>query len=409
MQNPNVKYLREQNGSFALFSLEHNRIWCRRQTESAWSAPYCIAEGATAFSLCRYEDFTYLLYSTTDGRLQLAASADLLQWEQRPLWQEGQSRWQPTASFFLLPQKDAVHIIYPQLQAQNGSASLLYTYFQKGQWHTPYQIDHFLPWNGTPFLGRRLGENHAILYYRSHRNIISARELLLAPFTIGSLSPLIQTGDTCVDFSILEDEDRLHLLYIVRSLFRTQVIYRYKQTAAISRPQVIWDGVNCDTCWLYREQNHLILFWTVNGQPMRCVCDNGVSFGPIERYTAPFPMQPMKAELVQAWDSRFTASEYIGDRQNGALPMLFPATASEPVQQLQAASTDTTITSDFSSDSTERKDELEELRCLLAQRSEELSAVNARWKAQVDALQQQLQLLQDTQSLESSAPEEPTS
>ena len=89
--------------------------------------------------------------------------------------------------------------------------------------------------------------------------------------------------------------------------------------------------------------------------------------------------------------------------------MLFPATASEPVQQLQAASTDTTITSDFSSDSTERKDELEELRCLLAQRSEELSAVNARWKAQVDALQQQLQLLQDTQSLESSAPEEPTS
>ena len=163
MQNPNVKYLKTPQGDIAVFSLEHNRLWCRRQTADGRYTPFCIAEGVSAFFLCQYESYTYLLYPTTDGRLILSASSDLMQWEPRPLWQAGDKRWQNTYCF-MAPQKDAFHLFYGVSQPQSGNHILEYALFQKGQWQPPYQIDHFLPLPGAPFLGRRLGENHVILY-----------------------------------------------------------------------------------------------------------------------------------------------------------------------------------------------------------------------------------------------------
>lgn len=105
MQNPNVKYLKTPQGDIAVFSLEHNRLWCRRQTADGRYTPFCIAEGVSAFSLCQYESYTYLLYPTTDGRLILSASSDLMQWEPRPLWQAGDKRWQNTYCFMGAPKR----------------------------------------------------------------------------------------------------------------------------------------------------------------------------------------------------------------------------------------------------------------------------------------------------------------
>ena len=39
MQNPNVKYLKTPQGDIAVFSLEHNRLWCRRQTSDGRYTP----------------------------------------------------------------------------------------------------------------------------------------------------------------------------------------------------------------------------------------------------------------------------------------------------------------------------------------------------------------------------------
>lgn len=383
MQNPNVKYLKTPQGDIAVFSLEHHRLWCRRQTTDGRYTPFCIAEGVSAFALCQYDSYTYLLYPTTDGRLILSASADLMQWEPRPLWQAGDKRWQNTYCF-MAPQKDAFHLFYAVSQPQSGNGIIEYSLFQKGQWQAPYQIDHFLPLPGAPFLGRRLGENHLILYYRSHRSTISAREIRLSPFTQGSLTPLIQAGGTCMDFSILEDHQQLHILYLNRNLFRNQVVYRCKQGSTVGRPFVLWEsGTLCDHCLIYRQEDKLILFWCANGLPMRCTCENGIAIGPVERCTFPFPLQSLKSELIGAASSDLYAAEAIGDLQNNFHPAIFSENAPIMQQQLYAASAP-------AQPREEENNELEELRSLLSQRSEEISAVNARWKAQVDALQQKL-------------------
>ena len=112
----------------------------------------------------------------------------------------------PTAQgFSLLPTKEAFHIIYHLPTEATGVDSLVYSVFRNGQWEKPYQIDRFLPLKQTPFLARRLSDAHIILYYRTGRNVLSAREMLLTPYTIGSVTPLIQTPTPCTDLSIIND------------------------------------------------------------------------------------------------------------------------------------------------------------------------------------------------------------
>ena len=235
MQNPYVKYLKTKNGYFYLFYYEHGNIFCRSFSHDGWTVPQKIAEKASpVFSVCQYEAITYLLYSGGEGQLYLASSADFANWEHRPL-RNGTSPTDRTR-FFLLPSKEAFHIIYHLPTEATGVDSLVYSVFRNGQWEKPYQIDRFLPLKQTSFLARRLSDAHIILYYRTGRNVLSAREMLLTPYTIGSVTPLIQTPTPCTDLSIINDTERIHILYIVRNMFRTQVVYQYKHTAAISTP-----------------------------------------------------------------------------------------------------------------------------------------------------------------------------
>ncbi len=411
MQNPYVKYCKTSQ-TFALFYMQNNNIYCRTQMADVWCAPYCVAEGVTSFSVCYYDTYVYLLYPTTDGRLILSASMDFVQWQERSLWQNANTlQWQ-NSHFFIIPQTDTFHVVYAKTKDIQGISTLYYTKFQKGQWQSPYQIDRFLPMAGTPFQARRLSENHIILYYRQQRNIIHAREILLHPFTLGSITPLIQTNTPCIDFSILEDKEHLHLLYAVRSLFRTQIIYRYKQVHSISQPIVLWEGNTCEQCLLYREHNNLVAFWTANGKPMRCVCQTDHTFGVIEQYTAPFPMQCMKAELICDTTQPSTfCTELFGDRQNHFLPVLF--SFAPPEHSLCTASAQNSFKTppQTNTNPTKEQEEIHELKQLLTQRTEEISAVNAHWQSKVTQLEQQLAALQskpDTPSEPESMEETPS-
>ena len=189
----------------------------------------------------------------------------------------------------------------------------------------------------------------------------------------------------------------MHILYLSRNLFRNQVVYRCKQGSAVGRPFVLWEsGSACDHCLVYRQQDKIILFWCANGLPMRCICENGTSIGPVERCTFPFPLQSLKGEFIGASDP--FASEAIGDRQNNFHPAIFSENTQPLSQpQLYAASAPSQVRE-------EKNDELEELRTLLSQRSEEISAVNAKWKAQVDALQEKLAAYEKSEPIENDTP-----
>ncbi|MGN0136571.1 hypothetical protein [Anaerotignum sp.] len=393
MQNPHVKYLKTKKGYFYLFYYEQGSIFCRSFSYDGWTVPQKIAERVTpAFSLCQYEDTVYLLYAAGDGQLSLASSSDFSQWEHRPIMLGHQNTG--NTKYFLLPSEDAFHIIYHLPTESTNIDSLVYSTFRNGQWGKPYQIDRFMPMQKTPFLARRLSKEHIILYYRTGRNVLSAREMLLTPYTMGSVTPLIQTPSPYADVSIVNDSEKIHMLYIVRGMFRTQVVYQYKHTSAISTPRILWEDANCDNCLAFLKNGKVILMWTVNGQPMRCVSENGgASFGPAERYMEKFPGYCLKGELLGAQDDSLNAAECYGNAQHGFLPAVFapsplPKPKTPPRQSIQP---------DYSKAYTALQDahkkQIEELTALLAQRSDEVAAVNARWKAQAEKLEAEVAAL----------------
>lgn len=392
MQNPHVKYLKTKNGYFYLFYVEQGSLFCRGCTAEGWHAPQRIAEKATPFfSLCQYKDTVHLLYSVGEGQLFLASSADLANWEHRPM------AGLPTGSgantkFFLLPTPEAFHAVYHQPTESTGIDALVYTAFRNGQWEKPYQIDRFMPMPKTPFLARQLNRAHIILYYRTGRNVLSAREMLLSPYTMGSVTPLLQTPAPYTDLSVVNDAEKIHLLYIVRGMFRTQVVYQYKHTSAISTPRILWEDANCDNCLAALEGNRVILMWTVNGQPMRCISENGgSSFGAVERYTERFPAHCIKAELLSADDLPYNAAECYADAQNGFLPAALPLPA--PAQPRPARPQETDYSKAYTALQESHKQQMEELSLLLSQRSDEIASVNARWKAQLEKMERELSAL----------------
>ena len=388
MQNPHVKYLKTKNG-FHLFYYEHGSILCRHFAEEIWSKAEKITESASPiFSLCQYREKAHLLYSNADGQLFIASSNDLNQWEHSPITADIKNSG--NTKFFLLPSEDAFHLIYHQPTESTGIDALVYTVFRNGKWEKPYQIDRFLPMQKTPFLARRLQKNHIILYYRTGRNVLSAREMLLEPYTMGSLTPLFQTPSPISDLSIVNDNEKIHLLYIVRGMFRTQVVYQYKHTSAISTPRIIWEDNGCDSCIVSLENNKVILLWTVNGQPMRCVSENGgAAFGAAERYTDAFPTKPIKAELIGAETLFYNSTECYGDRQSflpAVCPLLQPSQPPRPIPQPDLSKAYTTFQE-------HHRKKIEELTILLSQRSDEIAAVNARWKTYTEKLEQELEKL----------------
>ncbi len=335
MQNPNVKYLKMPNGYFCLFYRENNILFLRTNTGTDWSSPQILAERTgTTFSICQFGEVCYVLYSSMEGNLYLASSIDFVNWEHKPLMGGTTNSSRP--KYFMVPTEDALHMIYHLPTEIKGIESLVYTSFRKGRWENPTQIDRFIPFGRTAFFARRLSRDHIILYYRISRNTWSAREMLLSPYTLGNLTPLVQAPTNFIDICIVNDMERIHTLYIIRNMFRTQVLYQYKQTTAISTPRVLWEDMNCDNALAFLENGKLVLMWTVNGQPLRCISDNnGASFGAVERYTGNFPVQCIKGELISAEGLDYNAMETYGDISKDYNPFLL-INASDPIPKLQA-------------------------------------------------------------------------
>ena len=323
----------------------------------------------------------------------MATSQDLSNWKHRTMMEESRSK--TNTKFFLLPTENTFHVIYHLPTETTGIDALYHTVFRKGQWEKPYQIDRFIPMPQTPFLARRLSREHIILYYRTGRNVLSAREILLEPYTMGRVTPLVRTSAPITDLSIVNDNEKIHLLYILRGMFHTQVVYQYKHTSAISTPRILWESNNCSSCLAYLQGNKIILMWTANGQPLRCISENsGISFGPAERFTAPFPIPCTKGELLGTQDNTLNAAECYSDFRNGFLPVLFPPFPSPVmVNASERRETHPIHQTAYTVPQTRHTQQAEELSALLSQRSDEIASMNAYWKRQTEKLETELTAL----------------
>lgn len=384
MQIPYVKYLKTKNQDTLLVYFERNTLFFKIGTQSGWSHPQIIADQVNpSFALNQYQQEIFVLYSTRLGELYIIRTKDFIKWDRKQISIEKRDLSQ--TKFFMIPDQNALHLFYHIPTEITNVHALIYTVFRNGKWEKPCQIDRFLPFGQTPFFTGKRHQKHILLYYRTARNIITAREMLLSPSTIGSMYPVVQTPYPCSDLSIIQDRERIHLLYIIKGLFRSQVIYQYKQSASISAPRILWESSSCEQCLIFQQNNKLNAIWISNNQPYCCQStNNGNSFSPIEQYTALFPYHCIKGEFLAEENSSLNASEAFGDAQNGFQLAIFTSSASAITlltnDIIAASRPSPETTTGFSFEQTSKSQQIEELTKLLVHRGEEIAKLNMRWR-----------------------------
>ena len=389
MQVSYVKYVKRQEGEVFLFYYEEGTIYCRVWKNEKWSSKTSVVVGALEnFAVTQTEKELYLLYLTQEKNLVLAKTEDGENWKEKVLMQDGEAFLQ--TKFFMVAWKNSFYLIYHQ-PVENAMVHNLYCVgFENGKWGSLQLIDQCLPMQGNPYISLRIGDGHFMLYYRTQRNVICAREILLSPFTVGSVVPVIQTPNPCTELSLLQDSQKVHQLYIVKGLMRCQVVYQYKQAAAISTPRVIWQDGNCEKCIIYRTKGRLYLMWSANGYTYRCFSqDNGGHFYPVERMILPMPKGCIKGEFLLPLESdSFFATEAIADPKKGFEMYYFLQQFVKKQEKIvvmekeKEKEVEKVLERDISSEN-ELKNEIEEMRNILEERQEVLIQSNASWKKRV--------------------------
>lgn len=410
MQSTHVKYLKLNQQNLCILYHELNTLYYKVSTQNGWSHPQALATNVSPmFSIAERENCAYVLYSTLEGNMILAKTTNFNHWDYNQII-SGKKDLTRT-KFFIIPEENRFHMIYHLPTELTGVHSLVYAVSDNSQWDTPYKIDRIMPFSSVPFFAKKVKSNHIILYYRTARNVISAREMLLSPHTMGSVNPIIQTPYPCIDLSILNDAERIHLLYIVKGMFRCQVVYQYKEATSISTPRVLWEDANCENCTIYEKDTQLHLMWIANGQPYHCSStNNGGSFQAVEKYTTVFPRKCIKGEFITAEQMpSFHAAELYGDADNNYQPIQMISKEQKTTQIFSVPQANTVAAPNISATEHHKnadiypqsistfqitpeplQQQIDELSRLLAQRSEEIGSINAKWRETVSQLEQEL-------------------
>ena len=121
-----------------------------------------------------------------------------------------------------------------------------------------------------------------------------------------------------------------------------------------------------------------------------------------------FPAYCIKGELLGTNDAALNAAEGYGNGQHGFLPAVFaPSPLPEAPKAAKQAEEDD-YSKAYTALQASHKKQIEEFSVLLEQRSDEIAAVNARWKTQLEKMEQELSALrmENAQLRQSSLPEQ---
>lgn len=182
---------------------------------------------------------------------------------------------------------------------QKNSFISVKTFLEEKHWTECENIDVFSIGNNNIYEIQKLNEKDAILMYQKKE---AELQLGFKEIINGKISPFIQihkTGFQIVDFSFLATEDEIHFVYIVKTLFSSQVLYKRKDKYGISAPVILYEGQKLRDCSLAIINNELYCMFICASNLLYCVSkDFGNSFSPVSVYKKPFNQDIVKASFL---------------------------------------------------------------------------------------------------------------
>jgi hypothetical protein len=186
----------------------------------------------------------------------------------------------------------------------------------KGQWSKATRLDKFFASGPSLFEVQRVSKNHLILFYQKRGQENNLGYMEITPEQQGNYNIFFTTNYFVSDSSYLTTENGIHLLFVVKSMFSSQLIYRKKMDDEISNPIVLHEAQRIENCLLYFAKGSLYAAFLAAGQLCQCVSlDKGNSFSRPVRYKYKFCQNPEKAnfssQTPQSEDTAFLRQVYV--------------------------------------------------------------------------------------------------
>ena len=201
--------------------------------------------------------------------------------------------------FYPIFVKNNMSLIYNK-DLENGNSFLsIRTLINQQKWSNEENIDVFYKLNNNIFDVQKINENHLILAYQKKYNDVQIGYKEIKEGNISNFITIHKTGYQVVDYSFIAFRDEVHYLYIIRSLFSSQVIYRRKGINGIENPIVIFEGQRIKNCSISVMNNILYCSFVSNNNLFYCKSEDfGRTFLNIIKYEGIESQDIIKAKFL---------------------------------------------------------------------------------------------------------------
>lgn len=168
--------------------------------------------------------------------------------------------------FYSLINKEEMELVYTIDYGNKKSEIMTQSINKKGGNSGAELVDYALSLPEGCFKMQRLKDSHYVIFYhkREGENQLGYKEINRK--NQSEYMVFHKTGYRIIDSSFLADKNGIHFLYIVKSMFSSQVIYRRKTDNGLSSPIILYEGQGLNLCSLFYVKGILYASWIMNRQ-----------------------------------------------------------------------------------------------------------------------------------------------
>jgi len=287
----------KDNMLYCFYYTSEKEIYIKNYNNGKWGNSFLIINNVRQYYTVNiaYNGDIYIFCQSIEGDI-IICKKENQNWEKKVvLKNKGQNT--PNVIFNAIINDNGINLIYNvpiinnkgyYLTAQNLS--------HKGHWSKANQFDKIISFPESIFMTQTLGKNNAIITYQKKLPEVHFGYRQLYNNKLGEFNTIHTTGYQIIDYSFIVVKDEIHFIYIVKSMFSCQIIYRVKTEVGLLSPIILFEGQRLNNCIISIIKEKIYIMWVNNGQLYFCVSsNNGSSFSKPVKYQRKFCAKPKKA------------------------------------------------------------------------------------------------------------------
>ncbi len=274
-----------ENNNLSYFYYANNKIFMSMFKDGLWSRAQLIAEGVLkSFSLCvSPENKFHIFYQDLEANVILLTE-DENNWSKRVVLYNNDPNEKIFLNFNGTFINEDFYIFYSE-KIDNTMYNLLsQKLLPDDKWSQPKVIDKIFLVSDKLY-NIYLTNGKSMLFYSFVNEAVTHGYTLLDKDGFKKYTPIVTTKQKITDISILEYNDKTHIVYCVKGLFSSQIIYKVKELDGTYKSKVIYEGQRISNVMVFNIKNTLYISYSVNDNIFYTLStDEGINFTQIKKH-----------------------------------------------------------------------------------------------------------------------------